>query len=310
MSRFRGKGVRQKDTPKKVEYILANFLVKNTITLLYAPPKQGKSMFSCGLSKWIYKNTDLYIEYFDNDNPLTALSDRGVSKLWEELEDRFDYIHPEGLEAATRDDKVVVVDCKDALELLVKDADTLTKNYDDTVFIFDSATDFCDESNDNSVKIFMGKMKTLRLAGATVIILHHTNKKDPNYKGSTVFKSASDNIYKLTMEYEDLDAKTYKLEVDSARFRVSDCAFALKENYDLEILEWDEVCIPVSTQKEISSITTVLSQNKEPMTQGELLEKALNTNSTNKTATALLEKYDGKYWTSKKEGRSKIYSII
>lgn len=310
MSRFRGKGVRRKNVSTKVEYILDNFLVKNTITLIYAPPKQGKSMFSCGLSKWICKNTNLYVEYFDNDNPLTALADRGVNNLWEELADKFDYIHPESLEEATRDDKVVVVDAKDALEILVKDADTLTKNYDDTVFIFDSATDFCDESNDNSVKIFMGKMKTLRLAGATVIILHHTNKKDPNYKGSTVFKSASDNIYKLTTEYEDTEGKTYKLEVDSARFRVSDCAFALKENYDLETLEWDEVCIPISTQQEIRSITTVLTQNKNSITQGELLTKALNTNSTNKTATALLEKYDGKYWKSEKQGRSKVYSII
>ena len=150
----------------------------------------------------------------------------------------------------------------------------------------------------------------LRLAGATIIILHHTNKKDPNYKGSTVFKSASDNIYKLTMEYEDSEEKTYKLEVDDARFRVKHCAFVLKENYDLEVLERDEVCIPVSTQKEIGSITTVLAQNKEAMTQGELLEKALSTNSANKTATALLEKYDGKYWKSEKQGRSKIYSII
>jgi len=310
MSRFRGKGVKKRREAAKAEYIIPNFLIKNTITIIYAPPKQGKSMFLCGLSKWIYKNTNLYTEYYDNDNPLIALEDRGVDSLWEELSDRFDYMHPEVLAEAAKDEEFILIDTKDALEILVKDANSATKNYDDTIFMFDSATDFCDESSDSSVKSFMGKMKKLRSAGATIIILHHTNKKDPNYKGSTVFKSATDNIYKLTLEYEDADGKTYKLEKDEGRFRVSDCGFLLKDNYDLEILDYDDICIPAHEQIEIKKIVTVLTQNKEPMPQGALLDKALSTTSANKTATAFLKKYVGKYWSCKEEGRSHIYQAI
>ncbi|PLY04900.1 MAG: hypothetical protein C0625_15425 [Arcobacter sp.] len=310
MSRFRGKGVKKKKIAVRAEHIIPNFLIKNTINIIYAPPKQGKSMFLCGLVKWIYRNTKLYTEYYDNDNPLIALEDRGVDRLWEELSDRFDYIHPEELENVTRDESIVLIDAKDALDILVKDADTVSRNYDDTVFMFDSATDFCDESNDNSVKTFMSKMKCLRAAGATVIILHHTNKKDPNYKGSTVFKSATDTIYKLTLEYENGEGKVYKLEKDESRFRVENCGFRMKEGYDLEILDYEEICIPATEQLEIRKVVTILRQNQDPMKQGDLLHEALKTTSADKTATSFLKKYEGKYWTCDKGGRSHLYKVI
>lgn len=310
MSRFRGKGVRKRETPTAVKHIISNFLIDNTITLIYAPPKQGKSMFLCGVSKWIYHNTSYYTEYYDFDNPLVALEDRGVDALWEELDDRFDYIHPEELEKSTKDEDVVIVDAKDVLNTLAKDADILNKNYEKTIFMFDSATDFCDESSDSSVKLFMSKLKRIRLAGGTVIILHHTNKKDPSYKGSTVFKSASDNIYKLTLEHEDSTGKTYILEKDDARFRVESCAFKLSKGYNLERVEYETATIPKHELDNIDRVIKVLKANNGSMKQGELLEKALDTKSTDKTAVRLLEKYIAKHWSCKKDGRTNIFTLI
>lgn len=310
MSRFRGKGVRKKNEPTVTKHIIKDFLIENTITLIYAPPKQGKSMFLCGVAKWIYKNTRSFVEYYDFDNPLIALEDRKVDLLWEELEDRFDYIHPEELERTTKDEDVVIVDAKDVLNTLAKDASVIDKNYKDTIFMFDSATDFCDESSDTSVKIFMSRLKRLRLAGATIIILHHTNKKDPSYKGSTVFKSASDNIYKLTNEYEDSTGKVYLLEKDDGRFRVESCAFKLNTGYNLEQIEYETACIPKDELEDIDKVIRTLKANNGNMKQGELLEKALNTKSTNKTAVRLLEKYTNKHWSCKQEGRTNIYTLI
>lgn len=312
MSLFRGKGIRKSKTQIEVNYIVKDFLVEGSITVVFGPPKQGKTMFLLGLTKWIYKNTNMFIEYFDFDNPLIAMQDRRADELWEELNDRFDYIHPEELEKNMRDEEALFVEAKEVLDALTKAADIGEKNYRNTVMIFDSASDFCDETSDSSVKLFMSKLKRLRIAGATVIVLHHTNKRDPSYKGSTIFKSASDNMYKLKNEYEDETGKTYILEKDDdARFRVKDCAFKLSaEDFNMDILDYTEVCIPVHEQLDIRKVTVTLRQNKAPMKQGELLDKALETTSVNKNATAFLNKYEGKHWQSELKGRTKIYSLI
>lgn len=311
MSMFRGKGARKSRERVVANYIIEDFLVENTITVIYGPPKQGKTMFLLGLVKWIYNNTGMYIEYFDFDNPLIAMQDRKADDLWEELNDRFDYIHPEELEKNMRDEDALFVEAKEVLDTLAKEADIAGKNYKNTVMIFDSASDFCDETNDNSVKGFMGKLKRLRLAGATIIFLHHANKQNPNHKGSTIFKSASDNIFKFKLDYEDENGKTFILEKDDGRFLVKHSAFKLSPNgFKLERLEYSEVCIPVHEQLDIRKVTVALRQNNAPMKQGELLDKALETTSANKTATAFLNKYDGKYWQSEQNGKFKIYSLI
>lgn len=312
MSRFKGKGFKRVEEQQELEYIVPDFLIKNLINIVFAPPKQGKSMFMCGLSKWIYKNTKMRIEYYDNDNPAIALVDRGIDTLCEEQKDRFDYILGDELESLMRDEDTAISDMKDVLELLVKDVDSINKNYQDILFIFDSATDFCNEMDDNSVKGFMGKMKKLRRAGATIVILHHTNKRDPNFKGSGVFRSSSDVLYKLTLEYENSDGMVYKLEKenDKARFRIKNCAFILKDNFELEMLDYDEVCISQADQIDIRKIVVTLRQNKGSMQQGELLSAALDTTSANKTAISFLERYNNKYWTFTKEGRNNIYTLI
>lgn len=111
------------------------------------------------------------MQYFDFDNSLSALKDRGIDELVEEGVGKFDYIHPEE----------VTITSREALDKLVENAQG--NNYAGYVLFFDSATDFCDESNDNSVKVFMNKLKALRNAGATIIVLHHTNKKTRAIKG-------------------------------------------------------------------------------------------------------------------------------
>lgn len=299
MSPFKGKGLRKKNFEFETNYIIDGFLVERAITLIFAPPKHGKSRFANGLSKWLFQNTHFHVQYFDFDNSLSALKDRGVDELIEEGVGKFDYIHPEE----------VTITSREALDKLVENAQG--NNYAGYVLIFDSATDFCDESNDNSVKVFMNKLKALRNAGATPIILHHTNKKDPSYKGSTVFRSASDNVYALINEYEDESGTTYLLNKDAARFQVKDCAFKLSsDDYELEALDYADVCIPATERVDIRKVVSTLQQNKEPMKQGALLQEALETISSNKTAVAFLDKYDGKHWRSEKQGKFKIYALI
>lgn len=295
---FKGQGLRKTNFVLETNYIIDKFLVERAITMIYAAPKQGKSRFAIGLAKYLFSNTTFYPQYFDFDNPLSALKDRGIDELVEEGASRFDYIHPEK----------VAITSKEALDKLV--ANALDDNYAGYVFFIDSATDFCNEGDDNDVKRFMNKLKTLRNAGASVIFLHHTNKNDGGYKGSTVFRSASDNVYALVNEYEDSTGVTYTLDVDAGRFKVENKAFHLSSTgYILKELDYSEVKIPKTEQIEIRKVTKTLEQNGE-MNQGDLLSKALDTDSTDKTAKALLAKYNDKYWTSEKKGKFIIYKLI
>lgn len=298
MSPFKGKGLKKRSFNFETNYILDKFLVERAITLIYAQPKTGKSRFANGLSKYLATSTNFHVQYFDFDNSLSALKDRGIDDLVEELEGRFDYIHPEE----------VAVTSKEALDRLTDNAHNNV--YAGYVLVFDSATDFCDEGNDNSVKIFMNKLKTLRNAGATIIILHHTNKKDPNYKGSTVFRSASDNVYSLVNEHEDVTGVTYLLEVDAGRFKVEDVAFHLtSEHYNLTQRDYADVRIPESERIFIREVTQALSKEENGLNQSKLLEK-LGKGKADKTSLTLLERYTDKHWKFTEKGKSKIYTSM
>jgi len=78
MNPFRGHGLKSEHFNHEVNYIIDNFLVEQAITIYFAPPKQGKSRYSLGLTKYLYENTDKIIQYFDFDNPLSALKERGA----------------------------------------------------------------------------------------------------------------------------------------------------------------------------------------------------------------------------------------
>jgi len=259
MSPFKGQGLKRENFNLETNYIIEDFFVERSITLIYAGPKQGKSRFAIGLAKWLFVHTNFYPQYFDFDNPLSALSDRGVDDICDEGGDSFDYIHPEKIATTS----------KEALDKLVENAhgDVYAKY----VFFFDSATDFADENSDGAVKVFMSKLKRLRNHGATIVLLHHANKNDKNYKGSTVFKSASDNVYSLKNEYEDINGTTFLLDVDAGRFKVKDSAFSLSRNgYILTRLNYEEVCIPVHEQMFIREIKASLQKEKAGFNQTKL----------------------------------------
>ncbi len=296
---FKGKGLRKENFNLETKYIIDDFLVEESITLIYASPKQGKSRFAIGLAKYLFSKTNYYTQYFDFDNPLSALGERGIDRVVDEGIGRFDYIHPEK----------VTITSQEALNNLVSAANVSTKNFKKEVFFIDSATDFVDETNDNAVKIFMNKLKTLRNAGATIIVLHHSNKTDKNYKGSSVFKSAADNVYFLKNEFSTSDETMFLLDLEAGRFKVRNSAFGLSSNYVLSLLDYEDVCIPATEQLVIQKIKKVLSKQKEGLNQTKILEE-LDVSARDKTTISILHRYVGKFWDSfDGKQNSKIYKI-
>jgi RecA-family ATPase len=295
---FRGRGLRAEHFEIETNYIIKDFLVERAITLIVAPPKKGKSLFAMGLCKYLIDHAKLNLQYFDFDNPLSAISDRGVDKIIKYYVNGLDYIHPEE----------VAITSTEALNLLVKNAEP--NSYKNYVMIFDSIADFADVMSDSSSSAFMNKMKILRNAGATIILLHHSNKNESNYKGSSVFRSACDNMFSLESEVVNSIESNFMLNVESGRFQVRNSAFNLLiDDFTLKLLNYDDVCMPHHVREFIREVKIALKKAKEPLNQTKLLE-AIGKDKRDKTSAELLTEYTGRYWKLKETGKSKLYSLI
>lgn len=300
MNPFRGKGLKPEHFNHDVRYIIDNFLVEQAITIYFAPPKHGKSRFSLGLTKYLHDNTDKIVQYFDFDNPLSALKERGASDVIEQLIDRLDYVHPE----------TAAMMSHEALKLLADGA--VGNAYCDYVMIFDSITDFVrDVQNEAMAKGFMNVMKRLRNAGATIILLHHTNKNEKNYQGSGVFKSAADNVYFMRSGNGTEQHDIFLLDVEAGRFHVDNTAFRLdKVSYDLQIVAYDQAVIRPEEQSFIDAIKEVLKKNPDGIGQSQLLAE-IGKAKDDKLARNNLAKYTGRFWEIKDgKGKLKLYFLL
>lgn len=297
---FTGKGVSVENLNIEVNYIIHEFLVEGAITLLYAPPKNSKSGLSMGIVKHLITQTNLRPYYFDFDNPLIALKDRKLDKFIDTYKSKFDYLHQD----------IVAMEGKEALIEMVNECKENPSAYKKCVLFFDSASDFCDEMIDSSVKNFMNRLKVLRNAGATIVLLHHTNKRTGEYKGSTFFKSMSDNVFSLTSEIVNKDEDNILLESIAARFgNIRHAAFKLKKYvFNLERLVYDDMCMPYHVREFIREVKIALKKAKAPINQTKLLE-AIGKDKRDKTSCELLTEYSGRYWEFKEKGKSKLYSL-
>lgn len=169
---------------EKVEFLIEGFLVKQLITLIYADGGTGKSYMAFALAKKLCKEGQR-VFFIDYDNPVGVLKQRGVDRLLIESYENMNYIQRSTLELC-------------GFELVLKlEENAVGKAYKDCVFILDSLRDFVDINNDNRINRLFGALKNLREAGATVIILHHSNKDGKNYQGSNHIRNSLDIMYHL-----------------------------------------------------------------------------------------------------------------
>lgn len=300
MNFFRGKGLKPENFNKEVRYIIENFLVEETITIFFAPPKNGKSRLALGLTKYLCTHTNKIVQYFDFDNPLASLKERGADKVIAELGDRLDYIHPETSPMTS----------KEALSKLLDGASQ--EAYKDYVFLMDSVTDFVgDVQNEAMAKSFMNDVKKLRNAGATIGLLHHTNKNEKNYQGSAVFKSAVDNMYYMHQGNGTEKNDLFLLEIEAGRFRIENTAFYLdKKSYDLVLAPYSDAVIRPEEQTFITAVKEILKKYPDGIGQSELL-KELGKEKDDKLGRTNLAKYVGRFWKIKDgKGRLKLYFLI
>lgn len=175
-----------------VEYLIDGFIVKHEVTLFAAKPSSGKSLCSCAVANMALLSGKINIVvYFDADNGATTLSERGIPVLKELHGSKFRYIHDT---SASKSEMFQLIKALESIDL---------HGY---LIIFDSIKNFMspggDRSSNKDVSLLLDMTKRLRRQGATVFVLHHTNKpqkdfQELTYAGSSAFEEDVSNAYML-----------------------------------------------------------------------------------------------------------------
>lgn len=279
---------------ERVEFLMDDFLVKELITLFYADGGTGKSYAAFAIAKKLC-NMGQRVFFIDYDNPVSVLKQRGIDKILIDKFSNLSYIQRSCVTLS-------------GYELILKlEEGAVGKSYKDCVFILDSLRDFADVYNDNKINRLFEALKNLREAGATIIILHHSNKDGKNYQGSNHIRNSIDSMYHLIRRPSSENELNFLFEVQKERAGIKDTAFSINLT-NLELNELD-VSVARMNEYELNFTTNAIKiLSTADMNKTELLN-ALGYEKDDKTARDCLDKFDGSLWFSNKVGKAIIYSF-
>lgn len=284
------------DLDIEVEYLMNEFLVKESLNMIYASAGQGKSFNVLAIANTLLLEGKIkQCLYLDMDNGTIALKSRGLDTLIDK-HNNLHYIHHSKID----------MQGSVLLEKLASEADTERRSLLDYLIVFDSIRDFIggrDMNSDKEIMPVLNALKKLREAGATVVFLHHS-KKDSNgniemYKGSTAFMDSSDVVYLLQSEKKDQKTLAYALTVMKDRLPVADSAFLLNtKTFSLTQQNYDLNRLTDAQRQMIKEVEAVLYNHQNGINQTNLL-KAINKTNDDKTARKYLKQFSGQFWKSK-----------
>ena len=283
------------DFNENTEFLLPEFLAKRLITLIYADGGNGKSWFGFSLAKYCASIGQNLI-YLDFDNPLSVLKERNINNLLVSPYSNLHYIQRSKCELQPQ-------------ELLAQlSSQAVSKAYENCVFVIDSLRNFTNVNNDAQAMDTMTQLMNLREAGATILILHHSNKDGKNYQGSNNIRNSIDNMYQL----QQLDSETGELRLHLSpkkeRASIAAKAFAINAG-TLKINEIDVAKATMSVEQEefVQEVRAAIEVEQD-INKTALLD-AVGRKKDDKTARGWLDKFDGTYWQSKKAGGVFTYQL-
>ena len=278
---------------EKTEFLIKDFLVKEAITMVYGAASQGKTWFMYAIAKHLINNSNIKkIFYIDMDNGKRQLKDRGADKNLL-IYPNISYIIKSSISISPFE----------LIEEINKEA--YGQKYKDILFIFDSTRDFVDTKNDKQAKAFMEKMKNIREAGGTVLLIHHATKSGRYIDGSAEFPRSADNVYELKQKLRSGSILHYALKIENDRDPIKDMSFSVNtQNFKLS--QEDDTYVKLSIQEEefVKKILELLEI--EPLNQTKLFAK-IGKKRDDKTARKMLDKFTNKFWHFKQNGREKLY---
>ncbi|PLY08386.1 MAG: helicase DnaB [Arcobacter sp.] len=279
---------------------IKDFLYSNTVTVIYSPPKQGKTWLGYGLATTVAKDDSVEeVIYLDMDNSLNTLKDRAVNEIL--------LPHPKIRYVSNSKLRCTPIE---HLRQISKEA--VPGNFEGIVFFLETTKDYVDTDSKSQSEEFMKIVMKMRDAGATIIIMHHATKAGRTISGVQVFINSPDNVYELIQKARDNNSLHFMLNVTHARNLVKDAGLTVNTK-TLKLEKLDEVYSTMSTYEEefVRKAKDALEKNKAGLGQTELL-KATGHEKSDKTARDTLEKYVDKFWSKYQErkGRPVTYNLI
>lgn len=293
----------------KVEWAVDKLIPKQSITLLHGRGGIGKTWICLILAKAVSEGIPFMglnvqtmpVVFVDFENSLPVLIERirkiGIDDVW------FWHNTNETLPPPKLDSREW-----EPYKALPKGS----------LLVFDTlrASQGRDENDSQQMAFVMARLKELRDAGFTILLLHHTPKSnDRTYKGSTVILDLADHVLSLhkvrknNLEENADDEETadvyYRLGTkDKTRYEPFHLFMAFDP--DKGFVEADD-----PDEEDLRSIHELLG-GKGTLNQIQLFDAVkaeLNMHSKGKVV-GLLKKGDGKYWRSVKVKRSTIYEVL
>lgn len=187
-----------------------------------------------------------------------------------------------------------------------------------SLLVFDTlrASQSQDENDSRQMAFVMARLKELRDAGFTILLLHHTPKSnDRTYKGSTVILDLADHVLSLhKVRKNNLEETADDEESADVLYRLGTRDKTRYEPYHLFMAfdpEKGFVKAADPDEEDLQAIQEILS-NKGTMNQGQLFETvkvSLGINSKGRFY-GLLKKGESKFWISRKDKRAVIYEAL
>ncbi|UFS71385.1 AAA family ATPase [Geomonas sp. RF6] len=183
----------------KVEWIVDNLIPRDCVTVLFGRGGIGKTTLSMMMAAAIDKGVPIFgmstvktkVIVIDFENSLPVLSERAKRTAVDGVLFWDSSSNPPGL------DEPGWVVYKEIL-----------KKYPGALFIFDTlrSAHSGDENDSKVMSLVMRRLRNLRDAGATVIVLHHTPKSnDRQFKGSGAILDLCDHVVALFQTRRDGD---------------------------------------------------------------------------------------------------------
>lgn len=288
-------------------YLYPSFIVKNEITMIAAKPGSGKTLVSMALSNMLLqKEAVKEVIYFDADNGLSTLKDRGVGRLKIQHGRKLRIVHD------------VMTSNIQMWQIIHK---LQTVNLENILIVFDSIKNFMkggDRDKNKDVSVIMQNLKQLRNRGATVVFLHHTNKPQADinqlqYAGSSAWEEDTSNAFILKKnEYK----KSFILSPIKSRIGdLKELAFTY-DSVNCHIVEMD-VYLAKETQvdKQIRhEIINFIKQSTEKPIYSDIMKHLREIGyKNNDKINGVIQAGKGVYWDARKipeQNYKDVYELV
>jgi hypothetical protein len=301
------------------KWIIQDILPEGAIVLISAPPAHYKTFLALDIGRSVSvgepflgrKTQQKTVYYIDKENPKAVQKDY-LQKL-EVSEDCTMVFWPHW--------------CKDKDEPPFFPKEIYLELAKETpLIIFDSFIRFyprgTDENSSTDMSTVMKFLRALTKEGATVLVIHHTGKGEESlYRGSSDILGAVDMAFSIKNRAKKNEKTTFDLKCIKSRF-------SLEKDISVEVisdenkLRFEDASLMAEREREqketnnMEALKELIAryEGHETPNQTEVIKKASEElHLPERTTYDLLNKGDGKYWTTIPGGKTstaKIYRII